>query len=138
MAIDILLVEDCPAQARITHQAMRDAKVANRLHTVGDGCEAVAYLRREDPYGDAPRPDLVFIDISLPSKRGLDLLKEIKADPQLTRTPVVLLTDSSDGNPVIENFAHEADFCIAKPVDAEQLVEVVRSVRASSAVIVLA
>src|SRR4051812_12055297 len=92
--IDILLVEDNPGDVRLTREAMIDARVHNELHVVSDGMQALAYLRREPPYAEACRPDLVLLDLNLPKKGGLEVLGEIKADANLRRIPVVILTTS--------------------------------------------
>src|SRR3989304_1810514 len=99
-SIEILLVEDNPGDARLTIEAMREAKVRNRIHVVEDGVEAMAFLRREGRYGDAPRPDLILLDLNLPRKDGREVLAEVKADPALKRIPVVILTTSRAGEAV--------------------------------------
>src|SRR5882757_9247173 len=93
-AVDILLVEDSPTDALITREALAQAKVLNRLHHVEDGYEAMQFLRRTGAFADAPRPGIILLDLNLPKKSGLDVLTEIKADPDLQTIPIVVLTTS--------------------------------------------
>ena len=93
--IHILLVEDNPGDVRLTVEALRDAKVANELHVVGDGEEAIRFLHQEGRYVDAPRPDIVLLDLNLPRLDGRDVLAAIKTDPDLAKIPIIVLTSSS-------------------------------------------
>jgi two-component system, chemotaxis family, response regulator Rcp1 len=126
--IDILLVEDNPGDVRLTREALRDGKVQNNLHVVDDGVEAMAFLRREGRYTDAPRPDIVFLDLNLPKKNGREVLAEIKSDPELMRIPVVVLTTSKDEQDVLKAYEYHANCYITKPVDLEQFLTVVKSI----------
>jgi chemotaxis family two-component system response regulator Rcp1 len=126
--VEILLVEDNPGDVRLTAEALRDDKVCNHLHVVGDGTEALAFLRREGKYADAPRPDLVLLDLHLPGKSGHEVLAEIKKDVRLRRIPVVVLTTSDTDEDVVRSYDLCANCHIKKPVDLEGFMAVVRSI----------
>jgi two-component system, chemotaxis family, response regulator Rcp1 len=102
--IQILLVEDSPADVELTIEAMRDAKVANQLHVVIDGVEAMAFLRQEGPYASAPRPDLVLLDLNLPRKDGKEVLAELRADANLQPIPVAVLTTSKAEADILRSY----------------------------------
>jgi len=124
--VEVLLVEDNPGDVRLTQEALKDGKVCNRLSVVVDGVEALAFLRREGPYGNAPRPDLILLDLNLPKKDGRDVLAEIKVDKDLKRIPVVVLTTSNAEKDVLRTNDLHANCYITKPVDFEQFVKVVK------------
>jgi two-component system, chemotaxis family, response regulator Rcp1 len=126
--VQILLVEDNPGDARLTTEALREAKVRNALHRVDDGIEALAFLRQEGAYADAPRPDLVFLDLNLPRMDGREVLHEIKSDPELRRIPVVVLTSSGAERDILNTYELHANCYITKPVDIQGFIEVVKSV----------
>jgi two-component system, chemotaxis family, response regulator Rcp1 len=126
--IEILLVEDNRGDVRLTAEALRDAKVANVMQVVSDGVEAMQYLRREGRFASATRPDLVLLDLNLPRKDGREVLAEIKADPDLGRIPVVILTSSGDEADVVHAYDSHANCFITKPVEIEKFFEVVRSI----------
>lgn len=126
--VEILLVEDSPADVRLTIEALRDAKVRNNLHVAADGEEALAFLRREGPHADAVRPDLILLDLNLPKKDGREVLEEVKADPQLRRIPVVVLTTSEAEQDILRSYDLHANCYITKPVDLDQFITVVRSI----------
>jgi chemotaxis family two-component system response regulator Rcp1 len=126
--IEILLVEDSPADVDLTREALDDAKLHNNLHVVTDGVEALEFLRREGSYADAPRPDLVLLDLNLPKKDGREVLAEIKADPILRRIPVVILTTSQAEQDILKSYDLHANCYVTKPVDLDQFVTVVRSI----------
>ncbi len=126
--IEILLVEDNPGDVRLTQEALGEAKVRNNLAVARDGVEALSYLRREAPFEDATRPDLVLLDLNLPRKDGREVLAEIKADPELRRLPVVVLTTSSAEKDVLESYNLYANCYITKPVDLDQFVGIVSSI----------
>jgi two-component system, chemotaxis family, response regulator Rcp1 len=126
--VDILLVEDSPGDARLAQEALKDAKVRNYLSVVEDGIEAMAFLRCEGPYADAPRPDVILLDLNLPRKDGREVLAEIKADEDLRRIPVVVLTVSKAEEDVLRSYDLHANCYIAKPLDLDQFIEVVRSI----------
>jgi len=126
--IEILLVEDNPADIRLTQEILKDCKVANSMAVAQDGVEALAYLNKEGIYAGAPRPDLILLDLNLPKKDGRQVLAEIKAHPRLKRIPVVILTTSEAEQDVIRTYELNANCYITKPVDLEQFVKVVKSI----------
>jgi CheY-like chemotaxis protein len=126
--VEILLVEDNPGDVRLTQEALKEGRVHNILHVAEDGVEALAFLRRQDKYGSAPRPDLILLDLNLPKKDGREVLEEIKHDPDLRRIPVVILTTSKAERDIIKSYDLHANCYINKPVDLEQFIEVVKSV----------
>jgi len=126
--INILLVEDNPGDARLTMEALRDAKVRNDLRVVADGVEAMAFLRRENGYGDAPRPDLILLDLNLPRKDGRQVLEEIKQDEELQRIPVAILTTSQAEKDILTSYNLHANCYIIKPVDLDEFIRVVKGV----------
>jgi CheY-like chemotaxis protein len=123
------LVEDNPADARLTIEALKEEKIFSDLHVVGDGEEAMAYLRREGPYGNATRPDLIFLDLNLPRKDGREVLKEIKTDDGLKTIPVVVLTVSKAEEDILKSYDLHANCYITKPVDLEQFMKVAKTVQ---------
>ncbi len=126
--LEILLVEDSPADVRLTIEALRDAKVANHLNVVNNGEDALAFLRQEGPYLDAPRPQLVVLDLNLPRMDGKEVLAEIKADPELRRIPVAVLTTSSAEADVLRSYELGVNCYLTKPVGLEQFLSVVQSI----------
>jgi chemotaxis family two-component system response regulator Rcp1 len=126
--VEILLVEDNPGDIRLTIEALRDAKVRNNLHVARDGVEAMAFLRREGPYANAPRPDLILLDLNLPRKDGREVLAEIKADARLRAIPVVVLTTSAAERDVVQSYNLHANCYSTKPVDLDQFIAVIRSI----------
>ena len=126
--IEILLVEDTPGDVRLTKEALKDGKVLNKLHTVEDGIEALAFLNQEGKYVDAPRPELILLDLNLPKKDGRDVLAEIKGNGDLKRIPVVVLTTSRSEEDILKSYDLNANCYITKPVDLDQFISVVRSI----------
>ena len=126
--IEILLVEDNPGDARLTLEAMRETKVRNRMHVVEDGVEAMEFLRRQGRFGEAPRPDLILLDLNLPRKDGREVLAEVKADPELKRIPVVVLTTSRAEEDVLRAYNLHANCYVTKPVDLEQFMKIVSQI----------
>jgi chemotaxis family two-component system response regulator Rcp1 len=126
--IEILLVEDNPGDVRLTREALKEAKVHNCLSVVGDGVEALAFLHRKGIYTMAPRPDIVLLDLNLPRKDGRQVLAEVKADPELRRIPVVILTTSKAEEDILKTYDLHANCFITKPVDFDQFVKVVQSI----------
>jgi len=126
--IEILLVEDNPADVRLTVEILKETKVRNNLTVAGDGNEALELLRRTGRYTHAVRPDLILLDLNLPKKDGKQVLAEIKADPVLKRIPVVILTSSKAEEDVVKSYNLYANCYVTKPVDLEQFVRVVKSV----------
>lgn len=127
-SIVILLVEDNPGDVRLTAEALRQAKIANSLHVVEDGEEALAFLSQEHDYCGAPFPDLILLDLNLPKKDGRELLADIKADEKLKQIPVVVLTTSQAEEDVLRAYKLAANCYITKPVDFPQFMKVVRSI----------
>jgi CheY-like chemotaxis protein len=128
--IEILLVEDNPGDVRLTIEALKEGRVGNHLNVADDGVEALAFLRRQERYADAPRPDLVLLDLNLPRKDGRETLAEIKTDPDLCHIPVVVLTTSEAESDVLKAYGLHANCYIVKPVDLDQFLQVVRSIEA--------
>ena len=126
--IQILLVEDSPGDVRLTQEVLRDARIANDLHVVGDGEAAMAFLRREGEYASRPRPDLVLLDLNLPRKDGREVLSEINADPDLRSVPVIVLTTSEAEQDILRSYQLAANAYITKPIDLSELIAVVRSI----------
>ena len=126
--IELLLVEDSEPDVRLTIEALREAKVKNRLWVVEDGVEALDFLRRQGRHADAPRPDLILLDLNLPRKDGRQVLKEIKSDDSLKRIPVVVLTTSKSEEDVLRAYNLHANCYITKPVDFNRFMEVVKSI----------
>jgi len=127
-SINILLVEDNPGDADLAREALDSSKMNNKLQVVDDGEKAMAFLRREGPYADAPRPDLILLDLNLPKKDGRQVLAEIKSDEGLKRIPVVILTTSRAEEDVIKSYNLHANCYITKPIDLNQFLHVVRSI----------
>ena len=126
--IEILLIEDSPTDAELCIEALRQAKVANRLHHVEDGVEAMQFLRREGQYAQAPRPDLIMLDLNLPRKDGREVLAELKQDANLKTIPVVVLTTSRAEQDVLRSYELHANCYITKPVDFQQFLAVIESI----------
>ena len=126
--IEVLLVEDDEGDVLMTREALEEGKVLNRLNVVGDGVEALAYLRREQGYTDVTRPDLVLLDLNLPKRDGRQVLEEVKADPDLRRIPIVVLTTSEAEEDVLRSYDLHANAYVTKPVDFERFVEVIRQI----------
>ena len=126
--IEILLAEDNPGDILLTQEALAEAKIHNTLHVAKDGVEAMAFLRKEEPYTDAPTPDLILLDLNMPRKSGREVLAEVKSDPDLRRIPVVILTTSESEEDILATYNLHANCYVTKPVDLEQFEKVVRSV----------
>ena len=126
--IVILLVEDNPGDARLTREGLSNSKVRNQLHVARDGDEALAFLRQEGAFADAPTPDLVLLDLNLPRRDGREVLQEIKQDEALKHIPVVILTSSQAEEDILRTYRLHANCFITKPVDLEQLTKVVQGI----------
>jgi CheY-like chemotaxis protein len=126
--IEVLLVEDNPGDVRLTREAFKDAKVHLNLHVASDGAEAMAFLGREGKRWDAPRPDLILLDLNLPRKDGREVLKEIKMTSSLQSIPVVVLTTSASEEDILQSYLIHANCYITKPVDLGGFLKVVRSI----------
>lgn len=127
-SVEILLVEDSAADVRLTREALLDAKVWNRLTAVENGIEALAFLRRQGAYTEAPRPDLILLDLNLPRKDGREVLAEIKADPDLRRIPVVVLTTSQAEEDILKSYELHANCYVTKPLDMGRFLAVVKAI----------
>lgn len=126
--VDILLVEDSPSDQLLAREALAEAGIASRLHIVSDGIEAMDFLRRQGRHHDAPRPDLILLDLNLPRKDGREVLSEIKSSEDLKRIPVVVLTTSESEQDVKRAYTLHANCYVAKPVDFEAFKRVIRSI----------
>ena len=126
--IEILLVEDNPGDARLTIEALKEAKVRNKLIHLLDGVEALSFLRRQGKYARVQRPDLILLDLNLPRKDGREVLAEIKSDEQLKRIPVVILTTSQAEEDILRAYNLNANCYVSKPVDLDQFIKVVRTI----------
>jgi two-component system, chemotaxis family, response regulator Rcp1 len=126
--IEVLLVEDSPGDVRLTREALKDAKVQISLHVASDGIEAMAFLERAGAHADAPRPDLILLDLNLPKKDGREVLKEIKESATLMSIPVVILTTSSSEADILRSYQLHANCYISKPVDLDGFLKVVQSI----------
>jgi two-component system, chemotaxis family, response regulator Rcp1 len=127
--IEILIVEDSPTDVMLMREALDHIKVLNNLHVVDDGVEAMDFLRRAGSYGEAPRPDLILLDLNMPRKSGLEVLAEIKQSESLRSIPVVILTTSRASEDVAKAYGGHANCYIAKPVDYDAFAEVARSIQ---------
>ena len=128
-AIEILLVEDNPADVLITREALFDAKIINQLNVVEDGAEALDFLRRKGRFAAAARPDLILLDLNLPGVDGRDFLAEIKRDPDFLNIPVVVLTTSRAHADVLKSYQLHANCFISKPVDHQEFINALRALR---------
>jgi len=126
--VHILLVEDNPVDVMVTKEAFGEGKVANHLSVVNDGVEAMAFLRREGEYANAPMPDLILLDLNLPRKDGRELLAEIKQDSHLKRIPVIVLTTSQDERDIWKSYELHANCFLTKPVTLSEFVGVVKAI----------
>ena len=126
--VEILLVEDNPGDVRLTKEALKEGKVYNNLHWAKDGVEALEFLRRQGKYANAPRPDIILLDLNLPKKDGREVLVEIKGDNELALIPVVVLTTSKAEEDVLKSYELHANCYVTKPVDLDQFIRVVKSI----------
>jgi two-component system, chemotaxis family, response regulator Rcp1 len=126
--VDVLLVEDSPADVRLTREVLRDARVSNELRVVGDGQEALAYLRGQGVHAGRALPDLILLDLNLPRMDGRQVLAEIDRDPLLCQIPIVVLTTSASERDVIAAYAMRVAAYVTKPVDLDEFIQVVRSI----------
>ena len=128
MPIHVLLVEDSPGDARLTQEAFREANVTIKLHVAPDGVEAMAFLRREGDYADAPRPDLILLDLNLPRMDGREVLALIKGDDNLRSIPTVILTTSEAEADIVKSYDLQANCYLSKPVQLDSFVGLVKSI----------
>ena len=125
--IEILLVEDSEPDILLTQEAFAEARVGNRLHIARDGEEALQFLRRRGDHAGAPRPDVILLDINMPRKNGLEVLADLKADPQLASIPVLMLTTSQAETDVSDAYARHASGYVIKPVGFENFLQAIRA-----------
>jgi CheY-like chemotaxis protein len=126
--LGVLLVEDDPGDVMIAEEALKASRLTSKLTVVPDGVEAIRYLRRENGYADAPRPDLILLDLNLPKKSGHEVLAEVKADPALRKIPIVVLTTSGAAEDVVRSYDLHANVFVTKPVDFDHFTEVVKQI----------
>jgi CheY-like chemotaxis protein len=126
--IEVLLVEDNPADVRLMKEALKDSKVHNNLHVAYDGEEAMSFLRREGKYSAVPEPHLILLDLNLPGKDGREVLEEIKNDPVLKHIPVVIVTTSAAEQDILKSYCLHANCYVTKPVNLEQFIKVVHAI----------
>jgi CheY-like chemotaxis protein len=126
--VDVLLVEDDPGDVLMTREAFEHYRIRNELHVVGDGEQAMHFLRRAGDYADAPRPGLILLDLNLPRRNGHEVLAELKSDPDLLSIPVVVLTTSQAEEDILRSYSLHANAYISKPVDFERFIDVVRQI----------
>lgn len=128
-AVNILLVEDNPADVNMMRETLDESGMAVELHVVSDGEEAMEFLHREGPFAAVPRPDLVLLDIGLPRKNGLEVLSEVKGDPALRRIPVIILTTSKAEEDILKSYDLHANAYLTKPVHLDGFLQLVRSIK---------
>ncbi len=126
--IDVLLVEDDDGDVLMTREAFEYYRIRNRLHVVGDGEQALQFVRRTGPYADAPRPGLILLDVNLPRLSGLEVLAELKQDPELLVIPVVVLTTSQAEEDILRSYELHANAYVSKPVDFEAFIAAIRQI----------
>lgn len=126
--IEVLLVEDSPADVRLTREALKEAKVRNNVHVAVDGVDAMEFLHRRGKHANAPIPDLILLDLNLPKKDGREVLEDIKRNERFRRIPVVILTTSQSEQDILESYQLSANAYVTKPVDLEQFLDVVKSI----------
>jgi len=126
--VEILLVEDNPGDHRLTKEALHEGKVYNNLHWVKDGVEAIEFLKQRGKHANAPRPDIILLDLNLPKKDGREVLSEIKGDRDLRAIPVVILTTSKAEEDVLKSYDLHANCYVTKPVDLEKFIVVIQSI----------
>jgi CheY-like chemotaxis protein len=126
--VDVLLVEDDDGDVLMTREAFEHYKIRNTLHVVTDGEKALQFVRRTGEYADAPRPGLILMDLNLPRRDGLEVLAELKSDPDLRVIPVVVLTTSQAEEDILRSYALHANAYVSKPVDFDRFIDVIRQI----------
>ncbi|WP_405177552.1 response regulator [Nocardia sp. NBC_01377] len=126
--IDILLVEDDPGDELMTREAFEDNRIGNTLHVAHDGEEALEFLYRQGPHAEAPRPDLILLDLNLPKYDGRQVLEKVKSDPDLAHIPVVVLTTSSAEEDILRSYKLHANAYVTKPVDLDQFIAAIKQI----------
>jgi CheY-like chemotaxis protein len=125
--VDILLVEDNPGDVRLTKEAFKQEHIHNTLHVTTDGVEALDFLLQRNEYADAPRPDIVLLDLNLPQMNGDEVLEKIRADPRLEYLPVIVLTSSSAEEDIVKSYQLQANAFLTKPVDPVEFIDTIKS-----------
>lgn len=128
ISVDILLVEDNPGDIRLTKEAFKEGRLNNNLHAVTDGVKAIEFLKQEGEFENAPRPDLILLDLNLPKKDGREVLEVIKADDNLKTIPVIILTTSSSDFDINRAYELHANCYITKPIDFDSFMDVILSI----------
>lgn len=126
--VEILLAEDNPGDVTLTRKGLEEGKIVNNLHVVTDGIEAMKFLKQEDEYADEPRPDLLLLDLDMPRKDGMEVLEDVKSDPDLRRIPVVIMTSSEAEEDVVRSYDLHANAYVTKPVDFDGFLGVVERI----------
>jgi len=126
--VEILLAEDNPNDVELIKRAFNKGKILNNISVVNDGVEALAFLRREGEYEDAPWPDIILLDLEMPRKDGLEVLEALEADSELSTIPVVVLTSSEAERDVVESYKHSANAFLTKPVGYQEFQKIVRQI----------
>ncbi len=126
--VQILLVEDNPADVRLTLEALKEGRIVNNLSVANDGVEALEFLRKLGKYASAPSVDLILLDLNLPRKDGREVLAEIKADEELKRIPVVVMTTSKAEEDILRSYSLHANCYVVKPIDFDKFIEVVKAI----------
>ena len=126
-AVEILLVEDNAGDIRLTMEAFKDTELPNHVSVARDGEEALAFLRREGPYGGAPRPDLILLDLNMPKKDGREVLRDVKADPELKMIPIIVLTTSAAPTDIVNSYDLHANCYIQKPAGYDDFIDLIRT-----------
>jgi CheY-like chemotaxis protein len=128
MGIEVLLVEDSPGDVRLTQEAFREANIRIHLHVASDGMEAMAFLRQEGSFHDAPRPDFILLDLNLPKMDGREVLACIKKDESLKTIPTIILTTSNSEADIVKSYQLQANCYLTKPVQLSEFDDVVKSI----------
>jgi chemotaxis family two-component system response regulator Rcp1 len=126
--VEILLAEDNPGDVRLTEKALEEGKLLNNLHVVNNGVKALEFLRQDGEYEDAPKPDLMLLDLNMPRKDGTDVLSEMKEDPELKRIPVVVLTSSEAEEDIVKSYDLHANAYLSKPIDFDGFLDIVERI----------
>lgn len=126
--IDILLVEDNPGDARLVQKAFELGRLANKIYHVSDGESALKFLRKEEPYSDAPRPDIILLDLNMPGLDGREVLAQVKSDPDLLTIPIIIMTTSSAEQDILESYKLHVNCYITKPVQVQDFINVVKTI----------
>jgi chemotaxis family two-component system response regulator Rcp1 len=128
VTVEILLVEDNPADVRLTMEALKEGKIANNLNVAYDGVEALEFLKKKGKYAKAPNVDLILLDLNLPRKDGREVLAEVKADDNLKRIPVVVMTTSKAEEDILRSYNLHANCYVVKPIDFDKFIKVVKAI----------